>query len=413
MSRLDELIAEHCPDGVEYMQLSEISDIFIGSFIKKTEQDKTYKYPVYNGGIEPTGYYYNHNSKKNSIAISARGANCGFVNFLLVDFWAGNSCYVLKDLPENVDPKYLFYYLKSNERRLFELRQTSGIPAINQEQLSKFIVSVPPLPVQKEIVRILDQYSATEQELETQLDAELEAREKQYAYYRDALLDFSPDKPRIGSKHSRLNKLIETLCPDGVEFRQLRCVFDIFNGYTPSKSNATYWEEGTIPWFRMEDIRNHGRILNDSIQHISPKAVKGELFPANSIIIATSATIGEHALITVDALTNQRFTCLSPKKEYKSRLIPKFIFYYGFILDKWCLNNVNVSSFASVDMEKFGNFKFPIPPLPVQEEIVRILDQFDTLVNDIKQGLPAEISARRKQYEYYRDKLLTFKEKQA
>jgi len=194
-SRLNKLIETLCPDGVEYMQLGEISDIFIGSFIKKTEQDKTYKYPVYNGGMEPTGYYYNYNSNKNSIAISARGANCGFVNYLFVNFWAGNSCYVLKDLPKNVDTKYLFYYLKSNERRLFDLRQISGIPAINQEQLSRFIVSVPPLPVQNEIVRILDQFDTLVNDIKQGLPAEISARRKQYEYYREKLLTFKEKQP--------------------------------------------------------------------------------------------------------------------------------------------------------------------------------------------------------------------------
>lgn len=194
-SRLNKLIETLCPDGVEYMQLGEISDIFIGSFIKKTEQDKTYKYPVYNGGMEPTGYYYNYNSNKNSIAISARGANCGFVNYLFVNFWAGNSCYVLKDLPKNVDTKYLFYYLKSNERRLFDLRQISGIPAINQEQLSRFIVSVPPLPVQNEIVRILDQFDTLVNDIKQGLPAEISARRQQYEYYRDKLLTFKEKQP--------------------------------------------------------------------------------------------------------------------------------------------------------------------------------------------------------------------------
>lgn len=102
----------------------------------------------------------------------------------------------------------------------------------------------------------------------------------------------------------------------GINWKMLSEVFDIKNGYTPSKANKEFWKNGTIPWFRMEDIRENGRILNDSIQHITPQAVKGgKLFPANSIIVATTATIGEHALITVDSLANQRFTFLSKKSE--------------------------------------------------------------------------------------------------
>lgn len=92
-----------------------------------------------------------------------------------------------------------------------------------------------------------------------------------------------------------------------VEWKKLSDVFDIKNGYTPSKNVPEYWDNGTIPWFRMEDIRLKGGILSDSIQHISPEAVKSSgLFPANTIIVATTATIGEHALVIVDSLANQQ-----------------------------------------------------------------------------------------------------------
>lgn len=201
-----------------------------------------------------------------------------------------------------------------------------------------------------------------------------------------------------------LEKLIQELCPDGVEYKELKSVFEMRNGYTPSKAKAEFWEGGTIPWFRMEDIRENGNILSDSAQHITPAAVKGKLFPANSIIVATSATIGEHALITVESLANQRFTYLVRRPEYEKKLDPKFVYYYCYKLDEWCLNNTNISSFPSVDMAKFAKFKIPIPPLPVQREIVRILDNFAELTME----LTMELTARKKQYEYYRDTLLTF-----
>ena len=189
-------------------------------------------------------------------------------------------------------------------------------------------------------------------------------------------------------------------------------VFEIKNGYTPSKAKLEYWTNGTIPWFRMEDIRTNGRILEDSIQHITPEAVKGgRLFPANSIILATTATIGEHALIIADSLANQRFTNLSIRKSLVNELDMKFFFYYMFIVDEWCKSNTNTSGFESVDMVKFKKLQIPIPPMEEQQRIVAILDKFETLVNDISEGLPAEIAARRQQYEYYRDKLLTFKQK--
>ncbi|GHR10718.1 hypothetical protein VN1247_02990 [Helicobacter pylori] len=195
-----------------------------------------------------------------------------------------------------------------------------------------------------------------------------------------------------------------------MEFKTLEEVFEIKNGYTPSKNNPEFWEKGTIPWFRMEDIRENGRILKDSIQHITPKALKGKkLFPKNSIIISTTATIGEHALLIVDSLANQQFTFLSKKANCDIALDMKFFFYQCFLLGEWCKNNTNVSGFASVDMAAFKKYKFPIPPLEIQQEIVRILDQFSALTTDLLAGIPAEIEARKKQYEYYREKLLAFK----
>lgn len=201
-----------------------------------------------------------------------------------------------------------------------------------------------------------------------------------------------------------LNKLLKG---QNVEWRTIEQIFHLRNGYTPSKSNEAYWTNGTIPWFRMEDIRENGNILDSALQQISESAVKGnKLFPKNSFIIATSATIGEHALITVPYLANQRFTNLSLKDDFINRFNIYFLYYYLFKLDEWCRNNTTMSSFASVDMNGFRKFEIPIPPLNVQEEIVRILDAFTAVTAE----LTAELNMREKQYQYYRNKLLSFSE---
>lgn len=206
-----------------------------------------------------------------------------------------------------------------------------------------------------------------------------------------------------------LETLIQVLCPDGVEFRTMEEVFEIRNGYTPSKNNPDFWEGGTIPWFRMEDIRQNGRILSDAIQHITPAAIKGKgLFPANSIIIATTATIGEHALVIADSLANQQFTNLTVRKSLSACLLPKFVFYYMFVIDEWCKKNVNAGNFASVDMKRFKKLDFPLPPIEVQTEIIHILDKFTSLEVELEMDLEAELDCRKRQYEYYRDKLLSF-----
>ena len=183
---------------------------------------------------------------------------------------------------------------------------------------------------------------------------------------------------------NEIQRLIHEMCPDGVPMVALGDLFDQKNGYTPSKNEPSYWENGNLPWFRMEDIRENGRILDDSILHITPAGLKKSgLFPANSIIVATSATIGEHALITVDFLCNQRFTCLVPKAQYKDRVDMKFYFYIMFEVDEWCKNHVNQGGFASVDMSGFSSIQIPLPPLPIQQRIVEILDKFTSLVSSL------------------------------
>ena len=135
---------------------------------------------------------------------------------------------------------------------------------------------------------------------------------------------------------SRIDDLIRDLRPDGVKFRTLEEIFETRNGYTPSKNDAEAWAGNDIPWFRMDDIRSHGRILRDATQRISKSAVKGgRTFPADSILVATSATIGEHALVRVPHLSNQRFTNLALKDNFKGSFDAKFLFYYCFKLDKW------------------------------------------------------------------------------
>ncbi|EGK4627032.1 restriction endonuclease subunit S [Escherichia coli] len=211
------------------------------------------------------------------------------------------------------------------------------------------------------------------------------------------------------SELSYLEKLMDGV---EVEWLPLSKVFNLRNGYTPSKTKKEFWANGDIPWFRMDDIRENGRILGNSLQKISSCAVKGgKLFPENSILISTSATIGEHALITVPHLANQRFTCLALKESYADCFDIKFLFYYCFSLAEWCRKNTTMSSFASVDMDGFKKFLIPRPcpdnpekSLAIQSEIVRILDTFSALTAE----LTAELNMRKKQYNYYRDQLLSF-----
>ena len=409
MSKLQELIQRLCPDGVEYKKLGEVCEVRRGVRVVKQELAESGNIPVYQNSLKALGYYSDSNSSAYTTFIIAAGA-AGDIGFSDEPFWAADDCFVICPV-KDMNDKYVYYCLQNNQIVLKSQVRKASIPRLSRTAVEKFLIPVPPLEVQEEIVRILDRFDVYAAELQ----AELQARKEQYEYYRNLLLTFNPagcageaDDEQEGSVTTRGGHSYP------IQWKTMGEIFEMRNGYTPSKSNNSFWDNGTIPWFRMEDIRENGRILSDAIQHITPEAVKGKgLFEANTFILATTATIGEHALIIADSLANQRFTNLKVRKSLSNNFLTKYLYYYMFIVDEFCKNNTNVSGFASVDMGKLKRMPIPIPPLELQEKIVAILDRFETLVNDLSEGLPAEIAAVKEQYEYYRNRLLTFKEKTA
>ena len=246
----------------------------------------------------------------------------------------------------------------------------------------ELLIPIPSLEEQTRIVGILDTFTSAIDNLKEQIAQ----RRKQYEYYRDQLLDLE-GKP-------------------GVEMKTLGETCIIKNGYTPSTKEPSFWENGTLPWFTLEDIRKNGRILKDAIKHITSLGVKrGGLFPKDSIIISTTATIGEYALIKSDFLCNQQITCLAIKEEMKGHLLPKYLYYLSDGIGKWCKSHVNGGgSLLIVSTSKLIGLQVPLPTLLEQQRIVSILDTFEASI----QNLEAQLSQREKQYEYYRNKLLTF-----
>ncbi|WRD60821.1 restriction endonuclease subunit S [Helicobacter pylori] len=409
MHKIERLLQTLAPKGVEFRKLGEVLEYDQPNkyCVTSKEFDKSYPTPVLTAGKTfILGYT---NEKDNIYQASKSSPVIIFDDFTTATQWVDFPFKVKSSamkilLPKNptINIRFIFFYMQTIPYNISGEHTRQWI-----SRYSQITIPIPPLEIQQEIVKILDAF--------TELNTELKARKKQYEYYQNMLLDFKDinlnhKDAKIKTYPKRLQTLLQTLAPKGVEFKTLEEVFEIKNGYTPSKNNPEFWEKGTIPWFRMEDIRENGRILKDSIQHITPKALKNKkLFPKNSIIISTTATIGEHALLIVDSLANQRFTFLSKKANCGIALDMKFFFYQCFLLGEWCKKNTNVSGFASVDMTAFKKYKFPIPPLEIQQEIVKILDQFSALTTDLLAGIPAEIEARKKQYEYYREKLLTFK----
>ena len=392
MSKIFDLINKSCSEGVKFDELGVICKSLTKGTLKQEDLIDKGAYPVVNSSRDYYGFYNKYNNEANAFTIASRGEYAGFVKFIDCKFWAGGLCYPYTSKDEDyILTKFIFYFLKSIEKKNMDILVARGsIPALNKSDFDKVKVPVPSIEVQREIVRILDSFTL----LTAELTAELTARKKQYEFYRDFLLNFNEDQSEI-------------------EWDIIDNIFIMKNGYTPSKANKDFWENGTISWYRMEDIRENGRILSESIQKITPQAVKGgKLIPKNSIIVATTATIGEHALAIADSfLMNQQFTSFTIRELLKDKLDIKFVFYYFFKICEWCKQNTNSSSFPSVDMAKLKKVKFPIPSPQTQQKVVEILDKFDTLVNSITEGLPREIELRRKQYEHYRELLLNFKPK--
>ena len=430
MSKLQELINKLCPNGVEFKPIWSLTTWdkkFKGVDRKMQPNVISYPYVLANvfDDIEET----NGDVKLLTTGIGGAerwtteekaGANLCEGEIIAIP-WGGtpnvkyyNGKFVTADnrIATSNDTtvlhnKFLYYWLNNNIDLIAKTYRGAGIQHPSMLDVLNIMIPVPPIEVQEEIVRILDSFS----DYAAELQAELQARKQQYEYYRNLLLTFNPSAYGCGTDDEQKDGVTTW---EGhnykIEWKKMGDVFEMRNGYTPSKNNSEFWVGGTIPWFRMDDIRENGRILSDSIQHITPSAIKGKgLFEANSFILATTATIGEHALIIADSLANQRFTNLKVRKSLSNLLVTKFIYYYMFIVDDFCKKNTNVSGFASVDMDKLKRMPFPIPPLELQEKIVAILDRFETLVNDLTNGLPAEIAAVKDQYEYYRNKLLTFK----
>jgi type I restriction enzyme S subunit len=401
MNKIEKLIKELCPNGVGYGKLSSICKISTGKLNANRMVDKG-AYPFFTCAkevyrIDTFAFDYE------ALLISGNGSQVGHIHYYKGRFNAYQRTYVLFDFSQNIH--FVKYILLSGlKQRIMDEKNVAGVPYIKLDTLTDFIIPLPPLEIQNEIVRILDNFT----QLEAELEAELEARTQQYEYYRNKLLEFSTGFVGV----PKIDKMIKEFCPEGVNRFIISDVFEFRNGYTPSKAKSEYWDNGTIPWFRMEDIRKNGSILNDSIQKVTILAVKNKPFPKNSIIVGTTATIGVHALITVDSLANQQFTYLMLKKEFNSRVSIKYFYYYMYIIDVWLQNSVTKNGFALVNTNNFKKIEIPLPPLEIQNEIVKILDSFSELVTSISEGLPAEIKARKQQYEYYRNKLLTFEEQQ-
>lgn len=315
----------------------------------------------------------------------------------------GKSCYV-DNLPQEatinpqilrinplINGRFLCYYFNSSLARTFtECGVVGGtIPTISQEKVGNFIALNPPLPEQEAIVTYLDTKVAKIDEYISIAEKKIAALEelKQTIIAEAVTRGIHKDVPMKDSGVKWIGMI-----PEHWKIMRLRFVCEFRNGYTPSKANPKFWENGTIPWFRMEDIRDSGRFLNEAKQYISKEAVKGDgLFEAGSFILATTATIGEHAMLIADSLANQRFTNLKIRKSLISKLSRNFFFYYLFVIDEYCKSTTRKATFPSVDMTDLKNIGVSIPPIEEQQEIVTYLDSKVANINQLCQAERSQI----------------------
>ena len=381
MGKIDELIQQYCPDGVEYVNVGDVCDIHKGVQFNKSDMKEMGSYPVMNGGINPSGYAEVFNEDENTITISQGGASAGYVNFLDSKFWLGAHCYALKPYSVVMN-RYLYHYIKQSEITLQQCQYGAGIPALAKSTISSLEIPLPPLPVQEAIVNILDRFAVYAAELQ----AELQARQQQYNYYRDTLLSFEGR--------------------EGVEWKKLGEVGKVCMCKRILKEQTSL--SGDVPFFK---IGTFGGKADAYISQELFETYKAKYsYPKKGdILISAAGTIGR--TVVFDGCPSYFQDSNIVWLKHDESVVLNSYLKYCYSLNPWAVSTGG--TIARLYNDNILNAIIPIPPLSEQQRIVDILDRFDTLVNDLTQGLPAEIEARQQQYEYYRDQLLTFKRKEA
>ncbi|WP_086318832.1 restriction endonuclease subunit S [Campylobacter devanensis] len=374
MSKLEELINKLCPNGVEFKKLSELMTPNPKSKIgaKKAEQMLKGEYPFYTSG--KSVYYINEHMVDGENIFVNDGGQAD------IKYYDGKSSYadhVISFRPINVNGKYLYYVLMKKKEYINEkMFRGSGIKNINKNDFFNMLVPVPPLEVQCEIVRILDNFTL----LSAELSAELSARQKQYEYYKNLLLKNYDGEDNTClkdiAKYSKDKINANELNEDnyiGVDNLLQNKQGKVKSSYIPKKGNSTKYQEKDI-----------------LIGNIRPYLKK--IWLADNV----GGTNGDVLVIRI----------------IDDNVIPEYL-YFVLSSDKFFnYNNINSkgAKMPRGDKEAVMNYKFYLPLKEEQLKIINKLNKFKMICNDLSEGLPAEIEARKKQYEYYRDKLLTFKE---
>lgn len=381
MHKIESLINTLCPNGVEYKTLGEVCKID-GGKLNANKASESGAYAFFSYDYENAKFIdkYAWDTEALIVCKKDKGECC---RYFKGKFNAFQWMRILHNFTDDVNIHFVKYYLNHALMKFLQ-KQTINIslPYIAIETMNSIPIPIPPLEVQKEIIIILDMLK----ELTAKLTAELTARKKQYEYYRHTLLDFgTPDNPKNGTKFELLGNL-----------GKVRMCRRILKQQTTRQGDIPFYKIGT---FGGEADAFIDRSLFEKYKTKYPYPKKGQ------ILISASGTIGKLVVFDgIDAYFQDSNIVWIDNDENK--VTNKFLYHF-YQTNPW-----NASSGTTIKRLYNNNIreiKIPIPPLEVQEKIVKILDKFESLTHDLQEGLPAEIQARAKQYEYYRNQLLTFK----
>lgn len=384
MSKLDELIQELCPDGVVFQELGQATVMRRGSSVTKKMINPGIV-PVVAGGRIPAYYCDRPNRDKDVITVAGSGANAGLLMYWDIPIFVSDAFSI--EAINGVLTKFVFYVLQNKQQEIFSTKKGGGVPHVHISHIETLLIPIPPLPVQQEIVRILDQFTL----LTAELTAELTARKKQYAYYRDSLLSFNRAKiPYV--------KLFDIAT-------------EMYRGYGIKRDQIR--DAGT-PCVRYGEIyTRYGIYFDECVSYTDPDLITNKKYiDYGDILFAITGEKIEEIGKSTAYMGKKKALVGGDILVMKHNQNPKYLSYALSTRDS--INQKGIGKVKSkvvhTNAESLGEIKIPLPSLDVQQRIVDVLDNFEKICSDLNIGLPAEIEARKKQYEYYRDALLTFAE---
>ena len=388
MNKLEELIKEFCPNGVEYVKIGSVVNYEQPSkyLVKKADYKEEYSTPVLTAGQT---FILGYTNEMNGIYNASKDSPV-----IIFDDFTGAFKWV--DFPFKVKSSAI-KFLKANEKRamlryIFHVMGNINLTSTEHKRLwigiySELQIPLPALPVQREIVRILDSFTLYSAEL----TAELTARRKQYEFYRDKLLNFE--------SNTKLKKFGD--------------VATIVRGASPRPIQMflTDSSEG-VNWIKIGDVEVGSKYITKTKEKITKEgANKSRYVKRGDFILSNSMSFGRPYILKIDGCIHDGWLAIS---DYEKYFISDFLYY---LLNSSSIQRTMAqkASFGgavqNLNADIVRGIELPIPPMEVQERIVKVLDNFDAICSDLGIGLPAEIEKKQKQYEYYREKLLTFENK--